>query len=195
MRFRTASIAVVVLAASLVMADDKLDESKAIEQIELLGGSVIRDAKLPDRPVIGVHLHRSKQFNDNHMALLIAFPNLIRLTLNSQITDVGVKELRQHLKLTQLELSSSQITDVGLIELRELKELTDLGLNHTRITDAGLRELRGFKNLTALLLARHKTPSAGLIINAGLITDAGLAELKDLKNLKDLAARGERCCL
>ncbi|HEY3965415.1 MAG TPA: hypothetical protein VGM05_12740, partial [Planctomycetaceae bacterium] len=172
------SIAVVVVAASLAVADDNLDESQAIEKVEQLGGSVIRDDKLPGRPVIGVHLQRSKKFNDEDMRLLVAFPSLTRLMLNRQITNVGVKELGRHKNLTELEISGAQITDTGLIELRELKKLTILGLNGTQITDAGLREFREFKNLTTLLLGRTK------------ITDAGLGELKELKKLTTLGLGG-----
>ena len=49
MRFQSAFIAVTVLAASFGFADDILDESKAIEKIELLGGNVWRDKKLSAR--------------------------------------------------------------------------------------------------------------------------------------------------
>ena len=66
MRFQSAFIAVVILAASLVVADDNLDEAKAIKKIELLGGKVTRDEMLPGRPVIGVDLYGSKKFNDKH---------------------------------------------------------------------------------------------------------------------------------
>jgi hypothetical protein len=38
MRFQSALIAVVVLAASVAIAEENLDESKAIEKIELLRG-------------------------------------------------------------------------------------------------------------------------------------------------------------
>ena len=60
MRFQSAFIAVVVLTASLVIADD-LDESKAIEKIELLGGKVTRDDALPGNPVVEVSFVGSDQ--------------------------------------------------------------------------------------------------------------------------------------
>ena len=42
-RFRIAFVAVVVLTASTIVADDNLDESKAIAKIELLGGKITKD--------------------------------------------------------------------------------------------------------------------------------------------------------
>ena len=56
MRFLSAFIALVVLAASLVVADDNLDESKAIEQLEQLGGRIRRQngSNEKNQPVTGV---------------------------------------------------------------------------------------------------------------------------------------------
>ena len=65
MRIPFAFIAVVVLAASMVIADGNLDESKAIVKIVLLGGKVTRDETLPDRPVIQIDLRDNKKINTN----------------------------------------------------------------------------------------------------------------------------------
>jgi internalin A len=91
MRFQFALIAVVVLAASLVVADDTLDEARAIEKIELLGGKVTRDESLPARPVIGVSFERNYKFGDKYIHLLRPFKNLATLNLiGTQITDSGL---------------------------------------------------------------------------------------------------------
>ena len=53
----------VVLTANFEFADDNSDESKAIEKIELLGGKVTRDEKLPGRPAIRVSLSLHDNLN------------------------------------------------------------------------------------------------------------------------------------
>jgi hypothetical protein len=45
-------------------------------------------------------------------------------------------------KLTWLQLGSTQVTEAGLKELKELKNLSWLYLGGTPVTDAGLKELK-----------------------------------------------------
>ena len=99
MRFQIALIAVIVVAISLVIADDKLDESKAIRKIELLGGMIARDETLPGHPVVGVDFQGSERFNEKYLHLLKPFARLKSLEL------VGIK-----------------ITDTGLAEISKLKQ-------------------------------------------------------------------------
>ena len=63
-----------VMVVGVVFADDNLDESKAIEKIELLGGKVMRDETLPSRPVIVVDFRASKKFSNGDFQLFMAFP-------------------------------------------------------------------------------------------------------------------------
>ena len=91
---------VVAFSAGVVIADDA-DESKFIEKVELLGGTVERDDNLPNRPVVGVSFIRSQRFNDKHLQLLKACK-----------------------RLTKLDISCIGITDVGLTVVGELTNLT-----------------------------------------------------------------------
>ena len=71
-----------VLAATLLAADDSLDESKAIEKIEVLGGKVTRDETLPSHPVVSISLQSSDRLNDNYLHLLKRFDQLNTLDLS-----------------------------------------------------------------------------------------------------------------
>ncbi len=100
MRFQSAFIAVAVLAASLGVADDNLDESKAIQKIEMLRGSVKRDETLPGRPVVRVtFFRRSKHFSGRYLHLLKSFKELNTLT---RITGTGLKQLSELKQLAHL---------------------------------------------------------------------------------------------
>ena len=84
--FHFLMFAFVVLAVSLVFADDTSDESEVIEKIELLGGKVTRDDKLPGRPVIGVSFDGSRRFNDKYLHLLKPITGLTTLDLSGKAT-------------------------------------------------------------------------------------------------------------
>ncbi len=59
-------IAFAMLPNVICAAEDSSGESQAIEKIELLGGKVTMDEKLPRRPVICVDFRESKQFSDKY---------------------------------------------------------------------------------------------------------------------------------
>src|SRR5580692_5727000 len=92
-------LAVAILAARIILADDNLDESKAIEKIELLGGKVARDESLPGHPVIAVSFalaypSDNNRFNEKYLHLLKSFTSLKSLNLNgTKITNDSVKEI------------------------------------------------------------------------------------------------------
>lgn len=105
--------------------------------------------------------------------------NLTLLNLgNTDITDVGLNELKNLKKLTILNLQGTQVTDMGLKVLKNLESLTALYLAHPKVTDVGLKELKDVKNLCVLDLDGTK------------ITDAGIEELKALKKLTTLRLIG-----
>jgi len=54
MRVQYLLLVAAVLMATLVIGEEASDESQAISKIELLGGKVTRDDKLPGRPVTGI---------------------------------------------------------------------------------------------------------------------------------------------
>ena len=131
-------------------------EERAVNAILKLDGKVTRDETLPGRPVVLVDL------------------------CGTQITDVGLKDLKELKGLQTLWLHDTQITDTGLKELKELKGLQELNLSETKITDAGLKDLKELKGLQKLNLSHAK------------ITDAGLKDLKELTNLKQLDLFGTK---
>src|SRR5438094_747126 len=146
---RTMLIGAVMLLACLSGAA-RADEASAVKAVEKLGGTVTRDDKLPGKPVIAVNL------------------------AGTQVTDAGLKELKDFKQLTTLDLTFTRVTAAGLKELKELKQLTSLYIDGGKVTDAGMKELRHLTQLTSLYLGGAQ------------FTDAGLNELKDLKQLTSL---------
>ena len=146
-------------------------EEKAVSAVLKLGGRVVRDEKLPGRPVIAVYLDH---VTDSDLKDLKELKGLRMLGLSyTKITDAGLKDLKELRNLQTLNLGGTRITDAGLKELKELKGLRMLGLSDTKITDAGLKDLKELKGLQRLNL------------NNPHITDAGLEDLKQaLPNLK-----------
>ena len=197
MRFHRLMIAaVIVMTASMVMADDS-DESHAVWKIELLGGKVKRDETLPGRPVIAIDFRGSKKFNNKYMHVLAEFTSLKSLNVNDlAITDDGLKKINKLKSLEQLYLIRTKITDDGMREIAELTNLNLLDLNFTRITDAGLKHVSQLKNLKSLHLCGSSITDKGLKELAGLenltylelvetkVSDDGLKTLSELKNLK-----------
>ena len=77
-------------------------EEKAVSAILKLGGEVFRDEKLPGRPVYGVDLRNTKVM-DADLKNLKELKGLQELWLNdTQITDTGLKELKQALPTTEI---------------------------------------------------------------------------------------------
>ncbi len=105
-------------------ADDA--EEQVVKVIEKLGGKVIRDDKLPEKPVVSVYL-----------------------TLSSA-KDADLKGLAHLKHLQKLSLLKTKVTDAGMKELTGLKELRELSLGFTDVTDAGLKELAQDSELRAL---------------------------------------------
>ena len=110
---------------------------------------------------------------------------------DTEVTDVGLKELAQLKSLQALNLNLTEVTDAGLKELARLKSLQALDLSDTQVTDAGLKELARLKSLQALGLSDTQVTDAGLKVLTGLkslqtldltcctqVTDAGLKELQ-----------------
>jgi hypothetical protein len=93
-------------------------EVAAVEAIEKLGGQVTRDDKQPAKPVVAVVFR------------------------HSQVTDAGLKQLKELKSLQALDLYGTQVTDAGLKELKELENLQTLDLSGTKVTDAGVKEIQ-----------------------------------------------------
>src|SRR5678816_1311944 len=96
----------VLTSPTVGRADDA--EDKAVKFVEKLGGQVVRDEKLPGKPVSEVHLNGTK------------------------VTDAGLKELAGLPDLIAVFLYDTGVSDVGLKGIPELKQLTHLDLRNTR---------------------------------------------------------------
>jgi hypothetical protein len=96
----------------------------------------------------------------------------------SLVTDTGMAHLAGLETLEILDLSDTAVTNAGLAHLKGLTRLRVVYLTGLRITSAGLAQLKQMKNLEALDLARTQ------------ITDAGLAHLQGLARLKRLDLTG-----
>ena len=67
---------------------------------------------------------------------------LTNLSLPTQITDAGLKEVAKLQNLEELNLFRTKITDAGLKEVAKLQQLTRLNLQGTKIFNAAVAELK-----------------------------------------------------
>lgn len=64
-------------------------------------------------------------------------------------------------RVVEVDFASPELTDEGLKPLKELKGLQGLDLGGTRVTDAGLQHLKGIKGLRELFLSRTAVTDEG----------------------------------
>ena len=76
----------------------------------------------------------------------------------TQVTDVGLAQLKGLTNLHALDLRGNTITDAGLVHLKGLTQLQRLDLSHTKITDAGLEHPKGLPNSKSYSVAAHTSP-------------------------------------
>lgn len=209
MRLLRALIAVVVLVGVIAVADEILDESRAIAKIEVLGGKVTRDDTRPGRPVVEIDFQGNPRFNEKYLQLMMAFPHLSILNLSGTIvTDDGLNAISNLKSLVEVDLSETGVTAAGIARLREasprltiieasaaLRTIADLGgVVRTRMLADG-PELtisfdgnEKFTDESAHLLKSVKQ-TKGLVLSNTKVTDAALKELRGLKNLTTLLLR------
>jgi Leucine-rich repeat (LRR) protein len=120
------------------------------------------------------------------------------------VTDAGVRHLKELTGLRYLDLSDRKVTDAGLAELKGLTALRTLKLTGTEVTDAGLEHLKGLPALQRLDLSRTQVTGTGLVHLKGItalqrldlgstrVTDMGLEHLKGFKGLQWLRLSGTR---
>ena len=138
-------------------------EKRAVEEIERLGGVVLRngEGRFAGAPTSEAELWKEWLFGEEYcrpvmsvefkpgvgseaVALLGPLRELRLLTLaGARIGDEEVSAILEHSGLEALDLSATDITDVGAERLAELPELTDLSLDHTAITERTLATLAG----------------------------------------------------
>ena len=190
------------VGASSWAAEANPEQTKAIAEIEKLGGQVTLDEKSPDKAVIGVDLTKTK-VTDAELVHFKGLTNLQRLVLsNTKVTGVGLQHLKGLTRLETLNLTGSEATDAGLEYLKGLTNLQQIFLSLTKVTDTGLKHLKELANLRVLCLYSTEVTDGGLEHLKGLtklqtldltntkVTGAGLKYLKGLTKLQwlDLAA-------
>ena len=119
-------------------AEPNAEQSKAVVEIQQLGGRVTMDEKSPGKPVIAVELGMSR------------------------VTDAGLENLRGLTELRWLHLSDAAITDAGLEHLSGLTRLETLNLENTKVTDTGLEQLKGLTQLQRVDLTGTKVSDEGV---------------------------------
>ncbi|MGD0900736.1 MAG: hypothetical protein ABR915_23130 [Thermoguttaceae bacterium] len=120
----------------------------------------------------------------------------------TEVTDIGLAELRRFKHLRWLRLLLTETTDAGLAQIATLTELKGLSLGNTRVTDVGLAHVAALTQLEELDLEDTQVTDAGLTEVAGLaqirelflgrtqVTDTGLAHIAGLTQLDTLALNG-----
>jgi hypothetical protein len=145
------------------------DDTKTVQMIEKLGGTVTRDDKKEGKPVTKVELRQTAVTDDN-LKTIAALPELQSLNLygSKQVTDAGMKELAACKQLQFLILTNcKKVTDAGVKELAACEQLQTLSMNELDITDASVKELAACKQLKSLN-----------IIGCTKVTNGGIADLK-----------------
>ena len=166
----------VVLACSFARADD----DAAAKWAEGVGGKLTRDDTAPGKPVVEANLAGNKKVTDDGLKNLTGCKSLKTLSLffNEQITDAGMKHVKELPALESLMLGGTSVTDAGVAELKGLKNLKTLNAaGCIKLTDTSAGTLAGLAALEDLAL-----PST--------ITDKGVKALTGLKKLKSLYLGG-----
>ena len=132
----------------------EVSEEQAVAAICERGGTIYRDTRSPQRPIVKVDFSGAR-IDAATISQLSAFDGLRCLCLgNTDIVDEDLLELRELTGLTELALYETGISDAGLEHLKPLTKLRKLHLGHTRITDSGLDQLKGLVYLRYLALGR-----------------------------------------
>src|SRR5262249_1293565 len=139
-----------------VIADARWEilEDRAAQYIAMLGGSVLRDEKQPDKPIVGVSLADTK-VTDADLKSLVDLDHLWGLDLSgTKLTPTSLNALAPLKQLRSLALSRTTLTDATVKQLACLTQLQRLYLDDTNMTDAGLKELAALTRLEFLVLTK-----------------------------------------
>ncbi len=205
-RLRTLMLLILLAAIGLKIQMTGARQRKAVAAIRHLTGSILYDyqcdpngrerrripSSLPQtwlrsllgpdfsHRVVSVHFRRSRQPEIGDADLMPYLGQLKDLRVVSlrktNITNEGLRHLRDHKHLHSLYLESTKINEGNLDQLKGLR-LDWLCLSRTRASDMGLKSLQDMISLRYLDLTRTK------------VTDAGLQYIKGLRNLTALNLR------
>lgn len=180
---RTLLVLVTLCAFACSWLGVKLQQAKrqreAVTAIEKVGGSVVYEYQFDASggPFDGYRVHEPLGPKWLRNVLGVDFFNSVLRVyfLNSNVTDAGLKPVRELTQVQVIHFSFTQVTDAGLEHLLGLNKLRELGLQGPNFTDAGLAHLRGLSQLQFLHLADSQ------------VTDAGLEHLHALTKLQTLS--------
>ncbi len=170
-------------------------ELSAAKELYANFGATYRAIKTPDEADSFHCFCMAIDATDNDLKGAPDLPFRFGLGLSENITDLGLRNLKDLKQLAFLSLSSAKITDVGLKEISSLERLTALFIVNANVTDAGLLEIKKLKNLRSLDLSGTKVTDKGmtqltefrklrvLVLNRTKITDTAASHLNKLTNL------------
>ena len=154
-------------------SEPNAEQTKAIAEIQKLGGTVRFVGESPGKPAISVEFDDG--VTDADLSHLKNLPNLQFLRVySSSVTDAGLEHLKGLSQLQTLDLLSRNVTDAGLVHLKGLARLQSLYLLQGKVTDAGLVELQRLSQLQTLWIhfACHATIGCTGIDGLGSRDDA-----------------------
>jgi serine/threonine protein kinase/Leucine-rich repeat (LRR) protein len=159
---------------------ERLEGAEGIDNLVLYSTAVTGKGLARFRNLRSLQADGALNLGDVGLAALRGLTRLESLVLGGdrQVTDAGLKHLRDLKALRLLNLTRTGVTDAGLDNLQELTELRVLWLaDNERISDAGLKALARLPHLEEL----------GLWNTA--VSDAGVATLKTMSGLKLLKVK------
>ncbi len=180
---------VMLIIGSALLAAKNIDV--VINYYKSKGGYVLANGT-------GLQFSSKSKISDGDLKFLKDLPDLETLSLSSNITNDGLKNVSSSRNLTALHLSKTKITDEGLEYIKDLDKLEVLFLDDTSITDRGLNYLSNLNNLIELWLQNTNITDEGVSSLTGLqkletlylsgtkITDKSLKSLETFANLVEL---------
>jgi hypothetical protein len=151
-----------------------------------------------EREIVGLDF-RNSAITDADLRLFNKLPHLETLDLfGTQITDIGLAQMREFRSLRRLNLANTYIGNQSLPELSKLDGLEVLDLGGTDISDEGLRSLTAMSMLRELGLDDTRVGAGGishltklrnlefLSLDRTLVTDAAIDDLGKLLALQEI---------
>jgi internalin A len=181
MRYKTIIFVLALLHYGAEQATGDEAEDRLTSTIEKLGGTIGRDETKPGKPVTAVSFDfNNKKVSDDFLKELNGLLSLKSLSIPcDQISDVGMKYIKEMTTLEMLDIQSKLITERGVADLRDLRKLKSLRLDYcASMTDKIAETLIELTELEELTLP-------------ATITNMGIKKLAGLKKLKRLSLGGQ----
>jgi len=146
-------LTIVFIPSGFALSQDVIDESKAIEQIEGMGGRVTRDPSQTGNPVIDVSFEDGLwKIGAGDLAFLNQLEGFRTISLaDPRKMDAALKENSALKGLFRTNVDVTPLPGSELQVLSNLHKLQSLRFWVTAITDDELLEVSRIRNLTALV--------------------------------------------